>query len=602
MLDGFVALGLFIIGILSVQSTFSPKFSRSLSWTMGLIFIVLSCVGWGLFQISGHGIDESVWYHLQYGLEKSGFEAFNHVYLSSGFALVMGASFVTFLTLKAPLSRWLNGHPLTKMPLWVGGVIWLLAMGMHPVVLGSIDFFMPKSAVIPAIEQYAPFEEMSLTMPSGKKPNLVWIYAESMERTYLDETLFPGLMPEIKALSQESLSFENIPQVFGTGWTIAGMVASQCGIPLVTTGGNGNSLGSVREFLPGVTCLGDILRQHGYHLSYMGGAFSQFAGKGKFYKSHGFHEVIGYEELRPMITDDADLNDWGIQDDALFGFVRDKLRTLYSSNQPFALFTINVGTHHPHGYMAKSCQEKNYGDGSNPMLNAVHCADYLIGNLVRDLRAMDPDNSTMIVVGSDHLAMPNTAFELLEKTKRSNLLLFNWPSRIAPKKSDRLGSTLSSGVTALHLLGFPVEKLAFGRNLLGKGKTLMEELPNFNDLLASWEKDLRGLWQLPPDPKRIIIAPDIESVIVGRHPYPFPLVIRQNKTEKDLRVIFEDPWTPLHDEISQSSVGVHAVWIDQCERIKKHTQSQDLGDGKWCLWDNAGPDSYVLDKASSMQL
>ena len=487
--DEIIFLSLFIIGLLGTQSKHISKTSRYYVLIMAQLLMLLSCLGWGIFQISGHGIDESVIYHLRYGMEKSGYRAFEAVYISSGLAFILGSLFITYIILKAPFARWLGSTRLITMPYWFTRLNWFLAFVSHPLLVESFLLTLPKKADIPAIRYYAHLRDIPKV--NKKMPNLVWIYGESLEKTYLDESLFPGLMPEIKKLSQESLSFGNIAQVFGTGWTIAGMVASQCGIPLVTTGGHGNSMGFIRDFLPGATCLGDILRKQGYHLSYLGGAFSQFAGKGAFYKSHGFQDVLGFEELRPFVNDETDFNEWGIQDDALFEIVRKKLQELYSAQQPFGLFTLNLGTHHPHGYIAKSCQGQNYGDGSNPFLNAVHCTDRLIGKLVNDIRAMDPDNSTLVVIASDHLAMPNTVYEQLEKKKRTNLLILNWPGHLKPRNIDRIAATLSTGVTALQVMGFPVEKLAFGRSLLSDDKTLMEELPNFNDLLASWERDLR---------------------------------------------------------------------------------------------------------------
>lgn len=113
--------------------------------------------------------------------------------------------------------------------------------------------------------------------PAAQAKNLVYIYAESLERTYLDENLFPGLITELKELEQSALSFTGLEQVSGTHWTIAGMVASQCGIPLVTASG-GNAMSGIDRFLPGATCLGDVLHTRGYNLIYMGGADNDFAG------------------------------------------------------------------------------------------------------------------------------------------------------------------------------------------------------------------------------------------------------------------------------------------------------------------------------------
>ncbi|CDL36376.1 Phosphoglycerol transferase I [Citrobacter freundii] len=49
-------------------------------------------------------------------------------------------------------------------------------------------------------------------------------------------------------------------QLPGTDYTIAGMVASQCGIPLFAPF-EGNASASVSSFFPNNICLGDILKK-----------------------------------------------------------------------------------------------------------------------------------------------------------------------------------------------------------------------------------------------------------------------------------------------------------------------------------------------------
>ena len=80
-----------------------------------------------------------------------------------------------------------------------------------------------------------------------------------MERTYLDEDIFPGLTPNLKRLEQSSLSFTNIDSPRATNWTIAGMAASQCIVPLLTPVASENSMSGVDKFIPLAKCLEDIL-------------------------------------------------------------------------------------------------------------------------------------------------------------------------------------------------------------------------------------------------------------------------------------------------------------------------------------------------------
>lgn len=106
------------------------------------------------------------------------------------------------------------------------------------------------------------YKEPAKTIPNPKL-NLVYIYGESLERTYFDNDAFPNLTPELGALKNEGLDFSHTMQLPGTDYTIAGMVASQCGIPLFAPF-EGNASASVSSFFPQNICLGDILKNSGY--------------------------------------------------------------------------------------------------------------------------------------------------------------------------------------------------------------------------------------------------------------------------------------------------------------------------------------------------
>lgn len=139
-------------------------------------------------------------------------------------------------------------------------------------------------------------------------------------------------------------------------------------------------------FLPGATCIGDLLPNNGYNLAFYGGARLGFSGKGKFFRTHGFTDVNGLHELAPSLSNASYTSTWGLFDDSLFDIVVEKYEKLQMSGSPFGLVTWSLDTHHPHGLPSASCSDIEYGDGSNKMLNTVHCSDMLIGKLVSRLR------------------------------------------------------------------------------------------------------------------------------------------------------------------------------------------------------------------------
>ena len=104
--------------------------------------------------------------------------------------------------------------------------------------------------------------------------NLVYIYMESLERTYFDPKIFSDVAPRLRKWegSSDTTAFTDLRQLGEAGvlsFTMGGIVASQCGIPIklknsaAFTNIHGDAintkLGNVNTFLPGVTCLGDVL-------------------------------------------------------------------------------------------------------------------------------------------------------------------------------------------------------------------------------------------------------------------------------------------------------------------------------------------------------
>ena len=118
----------------------------------------------------------------------------------------------------------------------------------------------------------------------------------------------------------------------GTGGTVWAVSASQCGLPLylpnlaILNKGTG-------KFLSSATCFGDLLKDEGYYLSYYGGASLGFTGKGNFFRTHGFPDVYGKEELQPLLEDPDYLNFWGLYDDSLFDIIYERFLELSESKK-----------------------------------------------------------------------------------------------------------------------------------------------------------------------------------------------------------------------------------------------------------------------------
>ena len=74
-----------------------------------------------------------------------------------------------------------------------------------------------------------------------------------------------NLLPELTKLKTEATVYTDVRQRPGTGWTIAGMVASQCGFSVqVNTPFSGNTrLAASERPYESAKCLGDVAKELG---------------------------------------------------------------------------------------------------------------------------------------------------------------------------------------------------------------------------------------------------------------------------------------------------------------------------------------------------
>lgn len=299
----------------------------------------------------------------------------------------------------------------------------------------------------------------------GEQKNLVLIYLESVEDTFFDETLFPGLMPNLTALrEEEGVWFSEMRQYPGTGWTIAAMVASQCGVPLLSEMWGNDIFENVDDPFGHVTCLGEYLGEAGYATAFVGGASLKFAGKGAFLKDNGFDVRLGLEELPS-----TGAHKWGLYDNDTFAHATELFDGLAGSEAPFLLSVLTLDTHFPDGMPSPGCTP--YAEDALLMLDAVHCADQLVADFVAHVRASPVGENTVIAIMSDHLFMEGEVTDMLEKGVRKPFFFLVDPGR-APEKRDGVYTHFDVAPTLLEAVGMPGAWFPFGHSLLSHDEGL----------------------------------------------------------------------------------------------------------------------------------
>lgn len=404
----FLSASLLVLSILTLRFRGS---GRWLAWLLPIgifSFTLLSGAHLGLSVITGEGLNNAVFYHMATGLDGADVSQY-FAHIGAALLAIAGVGLVLWR-----LRHFLHGNARNRSSVWdlAAAVLVLASLCVHPVVTASLAHVL-RFSVVP--QQPDGFVDPASDVPLPENPrNLVIIYLESVERTYMDPVRFPNLTPRLAAHEARALSFTGLGQTVGADFTIGGMVATQCGAPLILSGG-ANS-GKMSQFLSGATCLGDLLSTAGYQLSFLGGASTAFAGKRAFYQSHVYSEVTGLDELGPGLADPDYRAEWGLQDDTLFDLARTRFDGLANQDKPFVLTLLTLDTHHPNGHADtnRACADLSYGDGQNPMLNAVHCNDMLAGQFIEDILSGPHGRDAVIAVMSDHLAMVNSATDLLD--------------------------------------------------------------------------------------------------------------------------------------------------------------------------------------------
>ena len=516
---------------------------------------------------TGKGINEAVIYYFRYGLNGAGFLEYKYLIIGSATVLVFGSLVLIAIALIKGEPKHLGSR--SKLLCYTSLFLSLLLNPASINIYGLIpkySIFNSESSKDNVFQNY--YNEPRLTSISSVKKNLVYIYAESLERTYFDENIFPGLTSNLKKLERKSTSFSNISQIGGTGWTMGGITASQFGIPLITPS-HGNSMSGMDQFLPAAIGLGDLLSEAGYHLAFMGGARLEFGGKGKLFSSHGFDEILGLDELITQTKDPSYVSAWGLYDDSLLGLVYKRFLELSASEVNFGLYTLTLDTHGPRGHTSKSVREIKYGDGSNSMLNTVAQSDRLLAEFITKIMESPFGDNTVIVLASDHLAMENGAtgvlMEFEEQRRNLFMIIESDPKNGLEVKGH--GTPLDIAPTILPFLGFKGE-IGLGRNLLLDTNQNRTELTFIQNNVRYWNNSISNFWSFPTIDRSIKIDINNELVHIGNRSFRFPILIEINEDfETVMKFQFNksDGQKSLIDHLNAIDEEKSFILIDNCK-------------------------------------
>ncbi|EMP8241137.1 sulfatase-like hydrolase/transferase, partial [Enterobacter hormaechei] len=485
------------------------------SITTGIIFILFAF--WYISNMfTGYGVTDAVYYQLYNTAQGTSLnDMYSKIEVGLIFCIIVLAILASSVYIKIKKK---NLIPIKKTTfMWLLVLISIIpSQFITNIYYSAKDTFFNEGNAAAVKNEYK-----KINGHLDKKYNYVFIYAESLENTFqnLDGTNFT---PGLSALANKYMQFTNIRQLLtrGMGWTMAGLVNTQCGIPLVLE--QGNSGASFTNFLGKADCVATWLGTQGYQTEFIRGSQKEFAGGDKFLEQHGWqsqHDKKYFAE-HVLATPD-DVSGWGIHDDLLLKHAWDEFSRMSQQKQPFLLSLLTVNTHSPEGTFLKACENHVPKNDQYPILASVACSDYLLTDFINRITHSPWFENTIVVLVSDHLMMANSASPLLEKVSQERRnRFFIIKKDMKPTINNTEGTLLDVWPTVLDLSGSSVKELGFGTSLLDSqtGKFLKNyALGRTKDFLAYASQ----LWNYPS--LKDGIKQTKNGIAIGSEEYTLPV-------------------------------------------------------------------------------
>jgi len=164
-------------------------------------------------------------------------------------------------------------------------------------------------------------------------------------------------------------------------------------------------------------------------------------------------------------------------------------------------------------------------------------------------------------VSSDHLAMNNTAYDILTKKNRKDLFFVMDGRNPQAELNNVKRSTIDNGATILDLMG--------GDNFIGLGRSglsstsLATQFMNIDEKIDSWKPAVIKQWGFPNSISKYVVDNKANTFTFSGMAIktPFILKVTPNKIEPMFDVYLS---TPLKKQLASLTVSDNFVWVDKC--------------------------------------
>ena len=303
-----------------------------------------------------------------------------------------------------------------------------------------------------SLEHQGSSPSKALSMHFTRLPkNMVLVSIESLSASFVGSYGGSmGLTPQLDALSQEGLRFE---QVYATGTrTARGLEALSLGTPPVP--GQAIVRRPANEHL---TTLGEILAHQDIDTFFFYGGYGYFDNMNAYFGANHYRVIDRTDIPSERIVFE---NVWGVADEVLFDTVIDHIDRRKPASRPFFAHVMTTSNHRPYTYPDGRIDIPSPGGREG----AVKYTDYAIGKFIRDAKTRPWFADTLFVFVADHCASVAGKTKLPVKNYRIPLILYS-PGNLKPGVFAPMISQIDLAPSLIDALGRSGSRLFYGRSV-----------------------------------------------------------------------------------------------------------------------------------------
>jgi len=289
--------------------------------------------------------------------------------------------------------------------------------------------------------------------------NLVIVLEESLGADFVGALGGINLTPNLDALQEESIWFENL---YATGTrSVRGIEGVITGFPPTTA----RSVVKQPGAQTGFTTIASLLGSQGYSTAFLYSGEPQFDNMGRFFANNGFQTIIGRHDFTGDVFD----GDWGASDGDLFKTADTYFRK-QPADQPFFALLFTTSNHSPFDYPPGGFEP--YNSQAATVENAVKYADHALGQFIRTAKQSPYWDNTIFLIIADHS-------DRVYGDELVPINLFRIPALIVggpvnPQHISRIASQIDMLPTLLSLMGIESVNPAIG---LDQMRTDLSDFP-----------------------------------------------------------------------------------------------------------------------------